>query len=392
MKSIFTCAGAMAVLLLGAAGAHAELAVSANDGKQLHKGDPINYIEPDSVSVLDITPHGVKRLGTVAAPACMIGSPTAVAVSRNSRFAIVTACQKVEDGKPVLNNTASVIDLAAPANPRVVQTIQTGLQPGGVSISPNGRLALIANFADDSVSVFTISGMTLTAAGTVQLPAKSGPSDVVFTPDGKTAIAVGRTDSELMVLSVNGAQVAYTGRSFSPGINPYGAVVTHDGKYIINTNLGGALAAPGSTPEQIAHQEGTVSVSDIATGKLVTSQEVGQTPEHVVMSGDGKYIAVVLVNGTAIVPTDPKWNTVLGLLKVYKVGANGTLTPAGSTETGHLCQGATISRDNKTILQQCAGDREIEVFHYDGTTLTRDKAATIPMGARPGSIATAYSR
>lgn len=382
----------MAVLLLGVVSANAELAVSANDGKQLYDGDPINYIEPDSVSVLDITSHGVKLLGTVAAPACMIGSPTAVAVSRNSRFAIVTACQKMENGKLAVNDTASVIDLAAPANPRVIQTIHTGLQPGGVSISPNGKLALTANFVGDSISVFTISGMKLTPAGTVKLPAKSGPADVVFTPDGKTAIAVGRTDSNLMVLSVNGSQVAYTGRSFSPGINPYGAVVTHNGKYIINTNLGGALAAPGSTAEQLAHQPGTVSVSDIATGKLVTNQEVGLTPEHITMSGDGKYIAVVLVNGTALVPTDPNWNKVLGLLKIYKVGDDGTLTLAGSAQTGHLCQGATISRDNKTILQQCAADREIEVFHYDGTTLTRDQAETIPMGARPGSIATAYSR
>lgn len=391
MKSIFTCAGAMTVLLLGAVGAHAELAVSANDGKQLRKGDTINYVEPDSVTVLNITANGVKRLGTVAAPGCMIGSPTSVAVSRGSRFAIVTACQKMVDGKLVANDTASVINLASPANPRVVQTIQTGNQPGGVSISPNGRLALISNGADDSVSVFTIAGMTLTAAGTVTLPAKSGPSDVVFTPDGKTAIAVGRGDSNLMVLSVDGAKVSYTGRSFSPGLSPYGAVVTHDGKYIINTNLGGALPAPGTKPERGAHRAGTVSMSDIATGKLVKSQVVGPTPEHVAMSGDGKYIAVVVANGTASVRSDPKWDSVLGLLEVYKVG-DGTLTPAGRSDTGHWCQGATFSQDNKTILLQCAAEREIEVFHYDGTNLTWDKGASIPMGARPGAIATARSR
>ena len=50
----------MAVLLLGVVSANAELAVSANDGKQLYDGDPINYIEPDSVSVLDITSHGER--------------------------------------------------------------------------------------------------------------------------------------------------------------------------------------------------------------------------------------------------------------------------------------------------------------------------------------------
>jgi DNA-binding beta-propeller fold protein YncE len=396
MKSIVPhaghCAVAMAALLLASAGAHAELAVSANDGKQMRPHDTINYVEPDSVTVLDITGKGVKRLGTVAAPACMIGSPTAVAVSKDSRFAIVTACQKMENGKLVANDTASVIDLSQPARPRVIQTIHTGNQPGGVSISPNGKLALIANGQDNSVSVFSIAGKTLTAAGTVKLPEKSGPSDVVFTPDGKTAIAVGRGDSQLMILSVNGTQVAYTGRSFSPGRTPYGAVVTHDGKYVINTNLGGATPPPGSpAPGRGARRAGTISMSDIASGKVVQSVEVGPTPEHVAMSGDGKYIAVVVANGTASVRSDPKWDSVLGLLEIYKVG-NGTLTPAGRSDTGHWCQGATFSRDNKTLLLQCAAEREIEVFHYDGSTLTWDKGASIPIGARPGSISTAYSR
>ncbi len=386
------CAVAMTALLLAGASAHAELAVSANDGKQLRPGDTINYVEPDSVTVLDLTGKGVKRLGTVAAPACMIGSPTAVAVSRDSRFAIVTACQKMEGGKLVPNDTASVIDLSNPRNPRVIQTLQTGHQPGGVSISPNGRLALIANGQDNSVSVFSIAGKTLTAAGTVTLPEKSGPSDVVFTPNGKTAVAVGRGNSTMLVLAVDGSHVTYTGRSFEPGRTPYGAVVTHDGKYVINTNLGGATPPPGSPPPgRGARRAGTISMSDIATGKVVQSVEVGPTPEHVTMSGDGKYIAVVVANGTASVRSDPKWDSVLGLLEIYKVG-DGTLTPAGRSDTGHWCQGATFSRDNKTVLLQCAAEREIEVFHYDGSNLTWDKGASIAIGARPGSIATAYSR
>ena len=130
------CAVAMAALLLAGASAHAELAVSANDGKQLRPGDTINYVEPDSVTVLDIAGNGVKRLGTVAAPACMIGSPTAVAVSKDSRFAIVTACQKMEGGKLVPNDTASVIDLSNPRNPRVIQTLQTGYELFGRVVRP----------------------------------------------------------------------------------------------------------------------------------------------------------------------------------------------------------------------------------------------------------------
>ena len=132
-------------------------------------------------------------------------------------------------------------------------------------------------------------------------------------------------------------------------------------------------------------------MTDLATGKVTASVVVGPTPEHVVLSADGRYIAVVVANGTASVRSDPNFNKVLGLLKVFAVG-DGTLTPIAQADTGHWGQGATISKDNKLILLQCAAEREIEVFKFDGKTLEQDRSATIAMGARPGSIATAFSR
>jgi DNA-binding beta-propeller fold protein YncE len=138
-------------------------------------------------------------------------------------------------------------------------------------------------------------------------------------------------------------------------------------------------------------RQGTVAMTDIATGNVTASVVVGPTPEHVALSADGRYIAVVVANGTASVRSDPNFNKVLGLLKVFAVG-QGTLTAVAQADTGHWCQGATFSRDNKTILLQCAAEREIEVFKFNGTTLEQDQGATIAMGARPGAIATAFSR
>jgi hypothetical protein len=112
----------------------------------------------------------------------------------------------------------------------------------------------------------------------------------------------------------------------------------------------------------------------------------------VVLSADGRTIAVVVANGSASVRSDPKFDKVLGLLKVFAVGEDGSLTLVAQADTGHWGQGATFSRDNKIILLQCAAEREIEVFRFDGKTLVQDKAAAIPMGARPGSISTAFSR
>jgi DNA-binding beta-propeller fold protein YncE len=378
----------MALLLAMSVAARAEIAVSANDGKQMKEGDTVTGPQPDSISVLNISGGQVKVIGSVAAPAAMIGPPGAVAMSKDGRFALVTACQKLDGMNLIPDDLVEVVDLADPAHPRVIQTEHAGPGASGVSISPDGRLALVANTEDDTVTVFSLTGEHLARLGQIQFPAKSRLTDVVFTPDGKTAIALRQTASQLEVLSVNGIEVKDTGRSFSPGRSPYGAVVTHDGKYVINTNVGGANPAPGASPQP---HRGTIAMTDLATGRLVASVVVGPTPEHVVLSADGRYIAVVVANGTASVRSDPKFDQVLGLLKVFAVG-DGTLTQVAQADTGHWGQGATISRDNRLILLQCAAEREIEVFRFDGKSLVQDKSATIPMGARPGSISTAFSR
>jgi len=379
----------LALLLAVPAAASAEIAVSANDGKQVKAGDIVSGPQPDSISVLNISGDQVKVIGSVAAPAAMIGPPAAVAVSKDSRFALVTVCQKLVGTQLLPDDLVEVVDLADPAHPRVVQTAHAGPGASGVSISPDGKLALVANTEDDTVTVFSLSNEHLTRLGQVQFAPKSRPTDVVFTPNGENAVVVTQTASRLAVLSVNGTEVRDSGRWFSSGRSPYGAQVTHDGKYVINTNIGGANPAPGEAP--VPHQPGTVAMTDLATGKTVTSVAVGPTPEHVVLSPDGRYIAVVVANGSASVRSDPNFGKVLGLLKVFAVG-DGTLTLVAQADTGHWGQGATIAADNRLILLQCAAEREIEVFHFDGKTLVQDKNATMAMGARPGSIATAFSR
>jgi hypothetical protein len=118
---------------------------------------------------------------------------------------------------------------------------------------------------------------------------------------------------------------------------------------------------------------------------------VGRTPEHVTLSPDGKYAAVVLANGAANVKSDPKYNQVTGILKILAVGP-GTLTEVAHADSCHWAQGATFSQDGKLVLQQCAAEREIKVFRFDGQSLVEDKGAALKFESRPGAIATGASR
>jgi DNA-binding beta-propeller fold protein YncE len=370
-------------LALAPVSAWAELAVAANDGKQLLPGDTQT---PDSVSILQLGHYPPKVIGNIQMPGSMIGSPNAIVVSKGEKFAIVTAAQKfnpADPAHPTPDDKVQVVDLADPTHPKLVQTVSAGGLAGGVSMNKRQNLVLVAAKAADAIFVFTLSGMKLTPAGRVDLDTKSMPTDVVFTQDGRKAYAVAQGAGKIYELNVEGSNVTRSGNDFATGRFSYGAVITRDGNWLLNTNLGGALEGEDRT--------GTIGVTDLKTHKLAASVVVGKIPEHLTLTADGKYLAVVLANGAVNSKSDPNYDKVLGLLKIYAVSP-GKLDEVAQADTCHWAQGAAWSDDGRTVLQQCAAERQIQVFRFDGHSLVQDKAAAISFESRPGSVSTQKTR
>ena len=362
----------------------AALAVAANDGKQLQPGES-QTPTPDTVSILDLGAYPPKVLGHVQVPASMIGSPNAVAVDAKEKFAIVTASQKFDPADPThppADDKVSVIDLADPAHPKVLQTVSAGPTVGGVAMNKAQNLVLAAAKGDGSIHIFRLAGKRLTPAGKVHLGEGAQPVDVTFAPDGHKAYAVVQGVSKIIELTVQGSTLTVSGEMVS-GRNPYGAVFSKDGAFLFTTNLGGAPTGEDRT--------GTVGILDVKTKTLVGSVPVGRVPEHATLSPDGKHLAVVLANGAANNKSDPNYDKVVGLLKVYAVGA-GKLDQVAQADTCHWAQGAAWSHDGRLLLQQCAAEHQIQVYRFDGHALVQDKAAAISFEPRPGSLATGKSR
>lgn len=379
---------ALALLALPAS-LSAQIVLSANDGKQVRPGEDPSTRTADSVSVIDLRSYPPRVLGQVAAPASMIGPPASVAVARDGGFALVTAAQSLSaDGKVEPATTVSVIDLADPAHPAVVQTAQAGPGASGVAINPAGTLAMVASTGDDSVTVFAVQGKRLTSVGKVQLAAKARPTDVAFAPDGATGLIVAQGAGRLIPFTISGTDVKVTGEGFAPGVQPYGVSFSADGRFAYNTNLGGNPDPAGATPAK-GPRMGTITAVNLASG-AVTPVEVGYTPEHVTISADGRYLAAVVHNGSGGAPGSPGYNP-NGSLQVYRV-AGTKLTKVADAPSGAWCQGALFSTDARTLLLQCAVARQIEVYRFDGKSLKRDEAATIRTDGRPGALGTALTR
>ena len=351
--------------------ANAQIAVSANDNKAvLVDGNNVvpSNPAPDTVSIIDLGAKPPKVIAEVKAPASVIGPPQSVAVAKDESYALVTGATKLDPADPkktVPDNKLSVIDLKANP-PAVIQTLEAGLGATGVSINPAGTLALVANRTEGTVSIFTISGKTLTPAGKLDFGKSSGPCHIAFLPDGKTALLTRDGDHKVSILSIDGTKVEDTKKFMVGGYRPYSIEVSPKGDVAVFGNQGGGQG-----------DADVINVVDLKANppRVVDTISVGQTPEGVGMSQDGSLVAVVIQNGTNKPKSHPAFNS-FGLLKVFSV--KGTkLTLIGEAKTGSWCQGAVFSKDNKTVAVQCMVEKDLELFKIGGGKLT--PAGKIPL-------------
>lgn len=184
-------------------------------------------------------------------------------------------------------------------------------------------------------------------------------------------------DSFITILTVDGTKVEHSKRDMSAGMRPYGLDVSADGSIAVVANIG---RGSGDTD--------TVSVIDLQAQpfRVVETVVVGQTPEGIALSPDGKLCAVVVMNGSNKPRESPFYNA-NGKLLLYRV--DGTkLVPTAAAWIGRWSQGIAFSADSRTILVQNMADKEIQVLRWDGSNL-QDSGQRIKTNGGPAGIRTA---
>ena len=373
-------------LTLTPVAAFADIAISGQDGKQVRAGDGLPMVPtPDSVAVIEFSSSRAPRvIGSIDICSTQMGPPSAIAVAPDYSFVLATCPQKfVGDGKLGPENKVSVIGLSDPTHPKLLQTVEAGLGATGVFLNKKANIALVTGTGDDTITLFTIKDRQLTQASQVKLEAKAEPRDVIIAPDGRSAYALRFGDAKVTKLAINDDQISRVA-DFDVGVQPDGGNISADGRYLFVNFFGGA---PTTTTGV-----GATAAIDTRSGKIVDAHEVGALPESVVLSPDGKYVAVVIGNGSATVRNAANYNSIFGKLAMFQVGKGGKLTPVTDAKLGHACQGVVFSDDGKRLLVQCSVERDIRVFDFDGKVLTERPEAILPMVSRPGAMVTARTR
>src|SRR5262249_56915141 len=145
-----------------------KLIVIANDGKEPHRDGSYSVLtspQPDSVVILDAStfpPRVVAEIPDV--PNSNSGPPQSLCLTPDERLVLVSAPNHIDPSDPkklIADDYVSVVDLEA-SPPRVIDRVMVGKRPLGIACSPTGRVALVADWADATVSVLTIDGTHVT--------------------------------------------------------------------------------------------------------------------------------------------------------------------------------------------------------------------------------------
>ena len=358
----------------------AQVVIAGNDNKALVVDGKLQ-IDPQgvqSVSVIDIGPGGPTLRATVEVPNSIFGPPTNLAVTADNRLALVAEAVRIDpDASPpkfMPSDKLHVIDLEANP-PRVIDTLTVGRQPSGMAISPDGRLAIIANRAETSVSVLSIAGKQVRFEGTVETGDQV--THVAFTPDGKRAMINKASTDQVSFLAIDGAEVTLAGPDLAVGDYPYNADITPDGRLAIVANTGNNGRSDGNID--------SITVIDLQHNppRVIDHLAAGDAPEGITISPDSRLAVTGNLCGSDA-PPDAWFLRSPGCIQVFEISDSG-VRHVVELPAGGVPEALAFSPDGRWLLVANLLDADVSVFKVqDGQIVDTGRKLALP--GHPGSM------
>ncbi len=381
--------------LLAMPAARGQWLISGNDEKVAFDATGKRIVRPpgkDTVSIIDIHDRTKPKI-VVNLPLMntITGPPVNLAISRDQRLALVAnSLDWTADGdswKGVPDNKVYVIDLTV-SPPAQIATVEVGKQPSGLAINAAGTLALVANQADDTVSVLAIDGINVKLVGNVPLAAPGGddkasparPSAVAITPDGKHALVAETGANRVAVLDIVGekvspAQIGGKDYAMITGLRPINVQVTPDGRLGLVNNIGGGQDG----------QTDTVAVIDLTANppRVIDQVAVGDGPEGLAVSPAGGYAASLILNGTGGTAKTAFFRHEHSYVALLKI-AGKSVHKIAEIGVGNLAEGIAFSPDGQFLYVGNFVDGTLDILQLAGATMR--KAGSFKMPGHPASL------
>ncbi len=257
----------------------------------------------------------------------------------------------------------------------------------GLALLDDDSTVLVSD-AGSRVHVATIDAddKSITWKGAIELPGASVgggafPCGIAAIPGkgdetGRRAIVCLSRSNAVAIVDVDALATLAT---IPVGVAPFDVVVSADGQTAWVSNRGGSmvrkddadedknededdlLTAPSAgTPVRVDSRgiasEGTVSVIDLQTQKVVAEIQVGLSPGNMALSADGEQLFVTNANSDTVSILDTKTRKVVRTIVVE---------PDASLPFGSMPSSVAISPDGTRAFVSCAGNNALAVIELD---------------------------
>jgi 6-phosphogluconolactonase (cycloisomerase 2 family) len=285
-----------------------------------HNAYVVNYNSPGSVSQFTIGATGALTLNSSATTG---NSPNGITLSPNGANAYVANFTGGTVSQYTVNPDGT-LSAMTPAS------VTAGGGAAMVTINAAGTFAYVPNYTGGTVSVFTIgTGGALSLASTTTLATGSNADSLAIDPTGSYAYVSNEYLDTIQIFAINpdGSLGATSSTSLTAGGNPREITVYADA-----TNGTNYLYVPNSAANQV--WQFTIGTGGALTLDNTTSVGTGTAPNDIAIDASGKY-AYVADRGAA----SPWGNT----LSQYSISAtNGALAPLTTATVASGTQPAWI--------------------------------------------------
>ncbi|MGB6222577.1 lactonase family protein [Haloferula sp.] len=364
-----------------------EWLIIGNDTKIECRPEGLTKVAPgqDTVTFINLAESETlpKNLTNLGLPNSIFGPPTNVAITPDQKLAIVANSVNWIEVDGVWNSEPAkllqVIDLEGGA-PGEVSAVETKAQPSGLSISRDGGRLLVANRADRSVSLFSISGKKVEMLDTVVIDGDAAA--VAFHPDGKSALVTKFGEHLVARIGIDGNKLSYDAANDIPvGRSPYNVKFLPSGEMAIVCNTGNNGLPDGHVD--------TLSLIDFSgeAPHVCHTISVGDGPEGLAVSADGKYVAVPLLNGSTDIFKGQWFHHPNGEVVLYEVDGKN-LKERNRAETGAFPEGIAFSADGRRLFVANLDSEDLSVFAVESGQL-KSLGEPIKLPGKPGSMGSA---
>ncbi len=243
---------------------------------------------------------------------------------------VLTSSDACAQGTLVVLNkaeaSASIIDRDSG---KEIARVETGAGPHEVAISPDGRMAVVADYGQRSPgsTLSLIDLMTRKRVDTIELGNNTRPHGIVFTPDGKKVVVTTEGSRRLLVVDIEGREM----------VGSFGTKANVSHMVAISPNASHAFVANIGS--------GTCTVINLDRGEYVTAVRTGEGAEGVAVHPDATEVWVTNRAADTVSVIETRTFTVTDTLTCGSFPIRVQFTPDGSK-----------------ALVSCARSGEVAVF------------------------------